>query len=105
DATPTSPGQVLSVARVTVPAFSQSRGGLIFTNGDPTGKSRNSVAGFDFQYRDDTTFGGNTFQADAYYERSFSNTDGQDDSYALGFNYPNEPFSTEFYFKTVGQNF
>jgi hypothetical protein len=106
DRTPTGrPGQVLSVARMTLPAFSMSRGGIIFTNGDPTGQSRNSVAGADFQYLDDTTFGGNVFQADAYYERSFSNKAGQDDSYSLGFNYPNEPFSAEFYFKTVGENF
>ena len=106
DETPTGrPGQVLSVARLTAPMFSMSRGGIIFTNGDPTGNSRNSVIGGDFQYRDDTTFGGNIIQADAYYERSFSNKTGQDDSYGVGFNFPNEPFSTEFYFKTVGQNF
>src|SRR5260221_4555697 len=82
-----------------------SRGGLIFSNGDPTGRTRNSVAGADFQYRDDTTFNGNVIQADTYYERSFSNKTGQDDSYGLGFNYPNEPFSTEFFFKTIGENF
>jgi len=51
------------------------------------------------------TFGGNTFQADAYYERSFSNKVGQDDSYGVGLNFPNEPWSGEFYFKTVGENF
>ena len=38
DETSTSPGQVLSVARVTHPVFSQSRVGFIFTNGDPTGR-------------------------------------------------------------------
>src|SRR5882672_837331 len=105
DRTATAPGQVLSVARVTVPAFSMSRGGIIFTNGDPTGKSRNSVAGADFQYRDDTTFDGKTVQADAFFEQSFSNKAGQDDSYGAGFNFPNEPFSAEFYFKTVGEHF
>jgi hypothetical protein len=85
--------------------FSQSRGGIIFTNGDPTGSSRNSLGGIDFQYRDDTTFGGNTFQADGYYERSFSSIAGNDDSYGLGVTYPNEPFSADLYFKTVGENF
>jgi hypothetical protein len=105
DRTEDRTGQVLSVARLTVPVLSMSRGGLIFTNGDPTGATRNSVIGADFQYRDDTTFGGNVFQADAYYERSFSNKAGQDDSYGVGFNYPNEPWSAEFYFKTVGENF
>jgi len=105
DNTPTAPGQVLSAARLTMPAFSKSRGGIIVTNGDPTGQSTNSLAGADFQYRDDTTFGGNTVQADVYYERSFSSKAGEDNSYAVGLNYPNEPFSAEFYFKTVGENF
>ena len=105
DRTEDRPGQVLSVARLTVPVFSMSRGGLIFTNGDPTGNTRNSVVGGDFQYRDDTTFGGNIVQADLYYERSISNKAGEDDSYGVGLNYPNEPWSGEFYFKTVGENF
>jgi hypothetical protein len=105
DSTEDKPGQVLSVARLTVPVFSMSRGGFIFTNGDPTGNTRNSVVGGDFQYRNDTAFGGYIFQADAYYERSFSNRAGEDDSYGLGLNFPNEPWSGEFYFKTVGENF
>jgi len=37
--------------------------------------------------------------------RGVSFTVGQDDSYGLGFNYPNEPFSTEFFFKTIGEDF
>jgi hypothetical protein len=105
DRTADRPGQVLSVARLTVPVLSMSRGGLIFTNGDPTGNTRNSVVGGDFQYRNDTAFGGYVFQADAYYERSISNRAGQDDSYGVGVNFPNEPWSGEFYFKTVGENF
>jgi hypothetical protein len=105
DRTEDRPGQVLSVARLTVPVLSMSRGGFIFTNGDPTGNTRNSIVGGDFQYRNDTAFGGYIFQADAYYERSFSNSTGEDDSYGLGLNFPNEPWSGEFYFKTVGENF
>ena len=68
DRTPSSPGQVLSVARVTK-QFGPSRAGLIFTNGDPTGLSRNSVAGGDFQYRT-LIFGNKTFQTDGYYQRT-----------------------------------
>ncbi len=41
---------MLSVGRVTAPVFAESKVGLIFTNGDPTGESKNSVAGADFQY-------------------------------------------------------
>ena len=55
--TPTTPGQVLSAARITHPIFSQSKFGIVFTNGDPTGKSKNTVAGADFQYLDSNFFG------------------------------------------------
>ena len=105
DETPTSPGQVLSVARVTHPIFSQSRVGFIFTNGDPTGLTRNSVGGVDFNFRDTEIIPGKTIQADLYYERSFSNIVGDDHSYAAAFNYPNEPWFGEFTYKVVGGNF
>jgi hypothetical protein len=103
DRTPTSRGQVLSVARMTK-QFGQSRAGFIFTNGDPTGLTRNSVAGADFQFRE-TMFGDKTFQADGYYERSYSSAVGDDDSYGIGLVYPNEPWSGDLSIKTVGENF
>jgi hypothetical protein len=105
DDTPTSPGQVLSVARVTHPIFSQSRFGFIFTNGDPTGLTRNTVAGVDFNYRDTTTIPGKTVMVDFYYERSFSNTVGDDHSYGFGLNFPNEPWYGDLTYKVVGTNF
>jgi len=103
DRTATSPGQVLSVGRVTK-QFGESRAGFIFTNGDPTGQSRNSLAGADFQYRTEV-FGGKTLETDGFYQRSFSNSVGDDDSYAFALVYPNEPWSADFSFKTVGVNF
>src|SRR5262245_27659078 len=105
DETPTSPGQVLSVARVTHPIFSQSRVGFIFTNGDPTGLTRSTLGGLDFNYRDTQIVPGKTVQADFYYERSFSNIAGDDHSYAAALNYPNEPWFGEFTYKVVGANF
>ena len=39
------------VARITRP-IGESKIGLIYTNGDPTGLSKNSIAGADFQFRD-----------------------------------------------------
>ena len=105
DRTPTSPGQLLSVMRVTRPVFSQSKLGFIVTNGDPTGLTDNTVIGTDFQYRDNTTFGGKTIQADLYYERSMTDTIGDDDSFGIGLNYPNEPWFGDLTFKEVGENF
>ena len=103
--TATSDGQVLSVARVTRPVLGESRIGLVVTNGDPTGATDNSVVGGDFQYRNSNVFGGQIFQADAFVQRSFSSALGDDNSYGVSLNFPNEPWSGEFNFKEIGENF
>ena len=105
DRTPTSPGQVLSVLRMTHPVLAESKLGFIFTNGDPTGLTRNTVAGVDFQYRDSNLFGRYILQADGLYQRSFSSAKGDDDSAALSLNFPNEPWGGDFVFKQIGENF
>jgi hypothetical protein len=105
DSTANAPGQTLSVVRVTHPVFSQSTVGFILTNGDPTGLTRNSVAGADFQYRDTSTFHGDVAQADVYYQRSFSSAVGDDDSYGVSLNYPNEPYFGDLSYKSVGEAF
>ena len=100
-----SKGQVLSVARVTHPILDNSKIGVIYTNGDPTGLSRNSLAGGDFQYLDEYWLGDQMLQTDVYYERSFSNAKGDDDSYGVAVNLPNEPFGGNFLVKRIGRNF
>jgi hypothetical protein len=103
--TPTTPGQVLSAARITHPIFSESKFGIVFTNGDPSGRTKNSVAGADFQYLDSHFMGNKIVTADAYYDRSFSNVLGDDDSRALAIGYPNEPWGGDFVLKQIGENF
>jgi len=98
-------GQTLSVARADMPILDHSKMGIIFTNGDPTGASRNSVAGADFQFRSSDLVPGKEAQADVYYERSFSSAVGDDDSYGFELNFPNEPWYGNFRFKDVGENF
>jgi hypothetical protein len=98
-------GQILSAARITQPVLEQSELGLVFTSGDPTGLTENTVAGADFQYRNSTWFSGDTFKADFFYERSFSDVYGDDDSFGAHLSYPNQPFSARFQFKEVGENF
>ena len=105
DDTSTSEGQVLSVARLTHPVLSQSHVGMIVTNGDPTGRTRNTVAGADFQYRNSDFLGGETVVTDLYYERSFSSARGDDDAFGAVLNLPNEPWGWDFAFKQVGSNF
>jgi hypothetical protein len=105
DNTPTADHQVLSVARITHPIFESSKVGMIFTNGDPTGETSNSVVGGDFQYQTSSLFGNKIFTADASYMRSFSDIEGDDDSFALALNFPNEPFGWDLGMKQIGRNF
>jgi len=106
DRTPTGQdGQLLSVARATHPLFSESKFGFVFTNGDPTGLTDNTVAGADFQYRNSTLFGNKVLQADMLYMRSFSSAAGNDGSSAASLNFPNEPWSGDFLFKQIGADF
>ncbi len=64
-------GQYLSSARVSVPVLSESKIGLVLTNGDPTGDSNNTVGGVDFQYKKSNLFGQGTLTADFAHIRSY----------------------------------
>jgi hypothetical protein len=103
--TGTTDGQILSAARITHPVLEQSKVGFIFTNGDPSGDTKNTVAGGDFQFRNSTWFDGDTLKADFFYERSFSDVYGNDDTFGASLSYPNEPFGMRFSFKEIGENF
>ena len=97
--------QVLSVARLTAPVLEESKAGIILTNGDPTGRSENTVAGADFQYRNSDIGGGNILQTDVFYQRSFSSSRGDDSAFGLGVDFPNEPWGGFFRFKQIGDDF
>lgn len=65
-------GQFLSAARISVPVLSESKAGVIFTNGDPTGEVNSTVAGADFQYKKSNAFGDGTLTADVAFIESFT---------------------------------
>ena len=97
--------QLLSAARVTVPVLSESKLGLIVTDGNPTGESHNTVSGADFQFHDSSIVPGKIMQGDFYFERSYDTKAGQDNSFGAEFNFPNEPWKGWLRFKQVGDNF
>ncbi len=70
-------GQYLSAARVSLPVLAESKAGVVFTHGDPTGGETNTVAGADFQYKNSSTWPG-AFTADLAYQRSFDSGVGDD---------------------------
>ena len=43
--------QTLGVLRLSRPLFEGARGGFIYTNGNPSGRTRNNVLGFDLDYQ------------------------------------------------------
>src|SRR5262249_31717107 len=104
--TDTGDGQLLSVLRMTTPVFGQSKVGMIVTNGDPTGLTRNTVAGGDFQYSESSIFGsGQRLQGDLYYLNSNSSKFGEDSEMGASVLYPNEPLIAELHVKQIGKNF
>lgn len=54
-------GQFLSTVRASVPVLAESKAGLVFTQGDPTGAHDNYVVGADFQYQNSTRFNGTLY--------------------------------------------
>jgi hypothetical protein len=100
----TKHNQVLSVARVTRP-IGHSKAGFFFTNGDPSGRSDNTLVGGDFQYLNSAWRPGKVLRSDVFYMRSMSSTRGDDDSFGAALYLPNEPFGLETRFKQLGTNF
>jgi hypothetical protein len=104
-ASDTVPAQTLTVARVTARVLSESRLGGIVTDGDPTGQTRNRLAGADFMYRNSNIRPGKQLTVFGFMQRSFSSKLGNDDSFGGEVNYPNEPWGLNLRFKQIGANF
>ena len=97
--------QNLSVARATVDVLDHSRVGFIATNGDPTGVSDNTLAGADFSYRTPSLFGGGRMQTDLFYQRTFSSTQDDDDSFGVKVDYPNDKWAWTLEARQIGEDF
>ena len=97
-------GQYLSSARISVPVLSESKVGVVFTNGDPSGASNNTVAGADFQYKKSNLFGEGTLTADFSYVGTFN--DGvSDDMVASHLAYRSQTWNTNIIFRDIGDEY
>lgn len=83
--------QSLSVARVSTSVLSESRVGMIYTDGDPNSNNDSSLYGADFQYRNSNLPGGNVIIGDAWVQKSDNPGISDDDmAWGLRVNYPND---------------
>ncbi|MEM7458531.1 MAG: carbohydrate binding family 9 domain-containing protein [Pseudomonadota bacterium] len=97
--------QNLSVARVTRDVFGHSRIGVIGTAGDPTGDTDNSLFGVDYLYQDPSFLGGGRLDVDLYYQRTFSDVLGEDDSLGARVDYPNDKWNWSLEYRQIGEDF
>ena len=104
-------GETLSVARLSADILEESRIGAILTHGDPDGSGRNTLAGIDFQYQNNDLFNRGRFQADFFYQRSFSDdvhgpaAGKDDDMFGFFLGYPNDFLRWFISGKEIGNRF
>ena len=97
--------QTLSVVRLSTAVLDESRIGAIVTSGDPTGLSRNQVAGVDFRYRRSDFLPGKRLDAVLFAERSYSDVQPDDSAFGITVDYPNEPWQALMRFYQIGEDF
>ena len=98
--------QSLSVARVSTGVLSESRVGMIITDGDANSNNGSSLYGADFQYRNSNINGGNVIIGDAWVQKS-DNPGITDDDMAWGLraNYPNDRVQLSAFVRELQPNF
>lgn len=100
-------GQLLSAARLSVPVLAESKMGVVFTHGDPTGETTNTLAGLDFQYKNARAWRGTLF-ADFAYQRSFDggeNGVGDDGMAAANVAYRSQRWNWTLALQDIGENY
>jgi hypothetical protein len=97
------PARNLLAARVTQNIFDQSKIGLIFTNGSPTGE-RNSLAGFDFNYSSSKFLGDKNVMLAAWAVYNWNEQeDGRHHGFGFRANYPNDLWNVQSTYAYYGE--
>jgi hypothetical protein len=84
------PTENFFAARVSQNVLAESKVGMIFTNGSPTGE-KNSLAGFDLTYKTSRFLGNQNFLAGGWYVYNWNAIKtGKHQAYGLRLDYPND---------------
>ncbi len=99
--------QRLTVGRMLAHVGEESRVGLIFTEGDPTGEVSNNVLGVDLSLRSSRFRGANALAvADFWLQRSQSSgSSGREAAFGAKLSYPNDRINGSLGFTEIQENF
>jgi len=97
-------GQYLFAGRSSIPLLNESKAGVVFTHGDPTGVNDNTVAGVDFQYKNSAKYAGALF-ADFAYLRSFDSERGADHFASTEIAYRGLKWAWTTRFENIGEDY
>lgn len=97
------PARNLLAARVTQNIFDQSKIGLIFTNGSPTGE-KNSLAGFDFNFSSSKFLGDKNLLLATWAVYNWNETEaGRHHGFGFRANYPNDLWNIQSTYAYYGE--
>jgi hypothetical protein len=86
------PHENFVAVRVVQNVLAESKIGVIFTSGSPTG-AKNTLAGFDLTYKTSRLFGNQNFNGGAWYVHNWNDVrTGRHQAYGLRLDYPNDLF-------------
>jgi hypothetical protein len=96
-------GQNFFAGRVYQNILEESKVGLIFTSGDPSGEGSNQLAGADFTYNTSKFLGNKNFTASAWYVHNWNQIDsGSHHGYGVRAEYPNDLLDTSISYRYFG---
>ncbi|MEA2004838.1 MAG: hypothetical protein U9O50_01000 [Acidobacteriota bacterium] len=96
------PRNNLFAGRVTYDIFSESKVGVIFTNGSPTG-ARNTLFGFDFNYATSRFAGHKNLWLVAWAAYNWNEQEGRHHGFGFRANYPNDNVNIESTYAYYGE--
>ena len=84
------PAENFFAARISQNVLEESKVGVIFTNGSPTGQ-KNTLAGFDMSYKTSRLLGNRNFNAGLWYVYNWNAIEtGRHQAYGIRLDYPND---------------
>lgn len=102
-----APGRNFAVGRVKANFFKQSYIGALFTSGEPTGTTTNTLGGVDLRLSTANFLGtSKNFSITAFGSKTHTgNLKGRDSAWGVDISYPNDRYVARYQWRVIGQNY